>query len=33
VRAEETVPKPGEVTEDRRQILARKIKLKKYIKE
>lgn len=33
VRAEETVPKPGEVTEDRRQILTRKIKLKKYIKE
>ena len=33
VRAEETVPKPGEVTEDRRQILTRKIKLKKYLKE
>lgn len=33
VRAEEVVPEPGQLVEDRRQILTRKIKLKKYQKE
>ena len=33
VRAEEVVPEPGQPVEDRRQILTRKIKLKKYQKE
>lgn len=33
IRAENTVPEPGQSYEDRRQILTRKIKLKKYQKE
>jgi len=33
IRAEEAIPQPGQPVEDRRQILTRKIKLKKYLKE